>query len=74
MKTLNLRLAILAIVLLALPFACTGPRGEGWTTTKIADGIMYYTFSGIDKVSGSAQQVFVIDQDLNNPKYEPIWP
>ena len=70
MKTLNLRLAILATVLLALPFGCKGPRGEGWTTTKIADGIMYYTFSGIDKVSGSAQQVFVIDQDLNNPKYE----
>ena len=43
--------------------------GNGWKAEPINDGVVYYSFSGIDEVSGVAQQVFVIDLDLSNPKY-----
>ena len=58
------------IVLTISVFAhAQAPSGAGWTSKEVADGIQYYTFSGIDEVSGSAQQVFVIDLDLSNPRY-----
>lgn len=64
--------------------AGSGPKyptaGEGWTVTTIADGIKYYTYDNVDIYSSAAssarsfdkyrQQVFVIDVDLNNPKYK----
>ena len=43
---------------------------SGWTTTKIADGITYYLFSGTDDVSGAKQNVNVLEVDLNNEKYQ----
>lgn len=45
------------------------PAGPGWNSQEISEGLQYYTFSGIENVSGSAQQVFVIDLDLSNPRY-----
>ena len=45
------------------------PSGTGWTTTKIEDGITYYTFSGTDPVTKSPQRVFVTDVDLSNTDY-----
>ena len=46
------------------------PSGTGWTTTTIRDGITYYAFSGKDPVTNVKQEVFAIDLDLSNPKYE----
>lgn len=45
------------------------PTGEGWTSKKVQEGINYYTYSGIDAISGAPQQVFVIDWDTTNPSY-----
>jgi exopolysaccharide biosynthesis protein len=68
-KTLKRMLtAVVLLVSSVITFAQV-PVGEGWTSTEVADGVVYYTFSGMDEVSGSAQQVFVIDLDLNNPRY-----
>ena len=63
-------IALFLLVLISSWNLSANPKpGKGWTVTPIADGITYYTFTGIDEVSGSAQQVFVIDLDLCNPKY-----
>ncbi|MCR5002749.1 MAG: phosphodiester glycosidase family protein, partial [Bacteroidales bacterium] len=67
-KTLILSLVILFVTRCWIGFAAPAP-GNGWKVENIADGVVYYTFSGIDEISGVAQQVFVIDLDLNNPKY-----
>ena len=61
--------AILFLLFAGLSVSANPKPGKGWTVTQIADGITYYTFSGIDEVSGSAQQVFIVDLDLCNPKY-----
>ncbi|MBO4761423.1 MAG: phosphodiester glycosidase family protein [Bacteroidales bacterium] len=45
------------------------PADKGWTVETIAEGINYYTYSGIEEISGAAQQIFVIEQDLSNPRY-----
>ena len=45
------------------------PSGDGWVSTPVADGITYYSFSGIESVSGTSQQVFIIDWDTANPSY-----
>lgn len=42
---------------------------EGWSSTEIGPGLVYRHFSGIDPVSGSAQQVYVADWDMNVPGY-----
>ena len=64
------RITTLFLLLVCSLHLSANPKpGNGWTVTTIADGITYYTFSGIDEVSGSAQQVFIIDLDLCNPKY-----
>lgn len=62
-------LAFLAALLLSGAQTLTAQPGEGWTQTTIAPGIEYYTFSGQEPVTGAAQQVFVIDLDLNRPEY-----
>jgi len=46
------------------------PLGEGWTAKAVDDGIVYYSFSGVDAVSGLKQEVFAVDVDLSNPKYQ----
>ena len=46
------------------------PSGTGWTSKTIREGITYYSFSGKDSVTGVNQEVFAIDLDLSNPKYE----
>ena len=43
--------------------------GNGWEVKPVAEGITYYHFSGLEEVSGAAQQVFAIDLDLSNPRY-----
>ena len=46
------------------------PAKEGeWTVTEVGPGLTYRTFSGLDKVTGSAQQVFVADWDMSVPGY-----
>ncbi len=44
--------------------------GNGWTVQTIASGITYYTFDGVESVTGDNQQIFVIDFDLNSTKYK----
>ena len=59
--------SILAAFSLAVPvFAQVG---EGWTEKTVAPGIKYLSFSGIEPVSGSAQEIFVVDWDMSNPAY-----
>ena len=45
------------------------PSGTGWTSSVVADGVVYYAFSGKDELSNSQQKVYVVDLDLNNTKY-----
>ena len=40
-----------------------------WNHESVADGIDYYSFSGVDVVTGSPQQVFVVDWDTTVPGY-----
>ena len=51
------------------------PAGEGWTSYSVADGVSYYSFSGIEPVSGSAQKINVIDWDMANKNYalRQVW-
>ena len=65
------RLLILSTLLLAfnLVLSAAPQPGYGWTAKTVADGVVYYTFSGTEEISGAPQQVFVIDLDLNNPHY-----
>ena len=46
------------------------PAGLGWSSKTISEGLVYYTFSGTDDITNAVQQVFAIDLDLSNPKYE----
>ena len=61
--------AALSLSLFPVHLAAQAPSGEGWHAEEIAQGVQYYTFSGMEPVSGAAQQVFVIDVDLDNPRY-----
>lgn len=45
------------------------PSGTGWTSTTVREGITFYSFSGKDPVTNSAQNVCAIDVDLSNPNY-----
>ncbi|MBO4446945.1 MAG: phosphodiester glycosidase family protein [Bacteroidales bacterium] len=45
------------------------PSGTGWTHKQIEIGLDYYKFSGTESVTGKAQEIFVIDLDLNNPNF-----
>ena len=40
--------------------------GNGWRVFKIHKGVMYYTFSGTDAITGAKQQAFAIDVDLSS--------
>ena len=43
---------------------------DGWTSSKVRDGIVYYHLSGTEEISGVKQEVFVVDLDMNNPDYK----
>ncbi|MBP5483982.1 MAG: phosphodiester glycosidase family protein [Bacteroidales bacterium] len=59
--------SIIAALALALPvFAQVG---DGWTEKIVAPGIKYFSFSGVEPVSGSPQEIFVLDWDMSNPAY-----
>ena len=60
---------ICVIALLAAFCPVFAQKGEGWTEKDVAPGIRYYSFSGVEPVSGSPQNVFVIDWDTSNPSY-----
>lgn len=70
MKARHILLTALFFVISSLSLAGRRPEGPGWKAEQLADGIFYYSFSGIEEVSGAAQQIFVIDQDLSNKKYD----
>ena len=40
-----------------------------WSSTDVAPGIVYRRFSGLEPVSGSAQNVYVVDWDMSVPGY-----
>lgn len=42
----------------------------GWSTSKIADGIIHYHFFATDDVTKSKQNVNVLEVDLNNENYQ----
>ena len=46
------------------------PGKDGWTSSTVRDGIIYYHLSGTESVSNAKQEVFVVDVDMTNPKYE----
>lgn len=56
-----------------LAFALAAPvfaqQGEGWTSKTVADGITYLSYSGLEEVSGSPQEIYVLDWDMSNPSY-----
>lgn len=41
------------------------PTGDGWTSSPVDDGIVYWHFEGVDPISGLKQSVHVADVDLN---------
>ena len=63
------RLIILVLLFVCIPLPGHNPRGRGWKSETVADGITYHVFSGVDKVSGAPQQIFIIEQDLTHPDY-----
>lgn len=47
------------------------PAGKtGWTTKTVRTGIVFYSFSGTDPITNTAQEVRVVDVDLSNPAYD----
>ena len=58
-----------ALLLGSVWFAAAQPSGEGWTSSTVADGIQYYSFEGVEPVSGSPQRIFIIDWDMANKGY-----
>lgn len=46
------------------------PSGTGWTSTTVDEGVIYYTFSGTDTISGKQEEIFVVDLDLSKPQYQ----
>ncbi len=46
------------------------PSGAGWTSKTIDDGVMYYSFSGTDDLSGQKEEVFAVDLDLSKSQYQ----
>lgn len=65
----KLHLSIIFIILAVFPLAGQMHEGPGWTSEKITPAVTYYSFSGHDDVSNAPQQIFIIDQDLSDPRY-----
>lgn len=62
-------LGIVSVLLLWCGSVMAQPGGPGWTETVVADGIKYYTFTGVESISGAPQEIFIIDWDTTNPSY-----
>lgn len=43
--------------------------GDGWTVTTIDEGVIYYTFDGVEPVTKTKQRIFITETDLNNTSY-----
>lgn len=61
--------ALLALLLSPVLSWAQAPSGDGWTVARVADGVSYYNFSGIEPVSGSAQKINVIDWDMSHKEF-----
>ena len=46
------------------------PSGTGWTSKTIDEGVVYYSFSGTDDLSGQKEEVFAVDLDLSKTDYQ----
>ncbi len=46
------------------------PSGAGWTSKTIDEGVIYYSFSGTDELSGQKEEVFAVDLDLSKSQYQ----
>ena len=46
------------------------PSGAGWTSKTIDDGLVYYTYVGVDEFSKLKQEIFVVDLDLSKTQYK----
>ena len=46
------------------------PLGKNWTAKSIDDGVVYYSFAGVDDVSERYQEIFAVDVDLNKSEYQ----
>ncbi len=62
-------ISIIAMLLLLCGSIVAQPSGPGWTNTVVADGIRYYSYTGVEAISGAPQRIFVIDWDTTNPSY-----
>ena len=62
-------LLALGVLLLGQIARAQGPSGEGWQCVTINDGITYYSFTGVEPVSGSPQRIYVTDWDMSNKDY-----
>ena len=69
MKSPLVFLALLLAAAVARAASAAPVPGDGWEVRTVAEGLTYYRFSGLDEVSGAAQQVFAVDLDLSNPGY-----
>lgn len=62
-------LSSLVFLLLGLSIWAAPQQGDGWTLHKVAPGIAYYEFYGLENISGAHQHVYVLDWDTANPSY-----
>ena len=46
------------------------PSGPGWTSKTVEEGVVYYSFSGTDSVTGQKEEVFAVDLDLSKSQYQ----
>ena len=60
-------ICLICSLVLVLPLFAQ--KGEGWTQKEVVPGIRYCSYSGTDPISGSPQEVFVVDWDTANPSY-----
>ena len=46
------------------------PSGAGWTSKTIDEGVVYYSFSGTESVTGQKEEIFAVDLDLSKAQYQ----
>ena len=62
-------LLALCVLFLGQVARAQAPSGEGWQCVTVNDGITYYSFTGVEPVSGSPQRIYVTDWDMSNKDY-----
>lgn len=62
-------LLALCVLFLGQVARAQAPSGEGWQSVTVNDGITYYSFTGVEPVSGSPQRIHVTDWDMSNKDY-----